>query len=129
MVPLRYPLETEGTTTLQRALELADEQDDAHLYFLHVNLAHTNERVERSDFIEEVEAVAGPVESASYHVRKAFLLEEAILQEAVQQNADYVVIGTDTRSWWWRILAHRLGIDIDLEAFLQKHLGTKLIVV
>lgn len=59
----------------------------------------------------------------------AFLLEEAILYEAVQQDADYVVIGKKTKARWRQLLTDRLGIDIDLEAFLQHHLNATLLVV
>ena len=129
MVPLRYPLEAQGSKTLQRAIHLTEEHADAQLYFLHVNLVHQNEHVRKNEFREAIEREIGSQESATYDIQNAFLLEEAILQEAVNQDADYVVIGKDTRSWWRRILTRRLGMDIGLEVFLQKHLGTKLIVI
>ena len=129
MVPLRYPLRERGVGTLQRALKLATEHENAHLYVLHVNLIHNNEHVERKDLVRAVEQKFGSLDNATYHVRRAFLLEEAILYEAVQQDADYVIIGKDTRARWRQVLADRLDVDIDLEAFLQRHLGAKLVVV
>lgn len=129
LVPLRYPLEEPGVRTLRQALELAAEHENAQLYILHVNLIHKNEHVERDALVRAVEREFGSLEHASYHVRNAFLLEEAILYEAVQQEADYVVIGADTRARWRQILAHRLDMDIDLEAFLQRHLTATLVVV
>lgn len=129
LVPLRYPLQERSVGTLRRALELADEHENAHLYILHVNLIHENEHVEREALVRAVEREFGSLDDATYHVRDAFLLEEAILYEAVQQDADYVVIGKDTRARWRQILTHRLDLDIDLEAFLQHHLNATLVVV
>lgn len=129
MVPLRYPLHERGIGTLRRALELAGEHENAHLYVLHVNLIHEDEHVERRDLARAIEREFGSLDNATYHVRSAFLLEEAILYEAVQQDADYVVIGRDTRARWRQILTDRLDLDTDLETFLQRHLGAKLIVV
>lgn len=129
LVPLRYPLQERSVDTLRRALELADEHENAHLYILHVNLIHENEHVEREALVRAVEREFGSLDDATYHVRDAFLLEEAILYEAVQQDADYVVIGKDTRARWRQILTHRLDLDIDLEAFLQHHLNATLVVV
>ena len=129
MVPLRYPLHERGVGTLQRALDLAAEHENAHLYILHVNLLHKNEHVDREALVRAVERAVGSLDNATYHVRNAFLLEEAILYEAVQQDADYVIIGKDTRARWRQILTHRLDMDIDLETFLRHHLNATLVVV
>lgn len=83
----------------------------------------------RLELARAVESAIGPHENASYHVRNAFLLEEAILYEAAQQDADYVIVGRDTKARWRRVLADRLDLDIDLDRFLREHLGAKLVVV
>jgi len=129
LVAVSYPLKEQSVRTLQRAIELADDQGDAALAILHVNIIYKNEHVTQEDLARAVEREVGPVANATYDVRDAFLLEEAVLYEAVQQKADSVVIGKDTRAWWRRILSHRLGIDVDLEVFLQNHLNATLVVV
>lgn len=129
LVPIRYPLEAQSVRTLKRAIELAADHADAHLYILHVNLLYQDEHVERGDLVREVEREFGTLANATYHVRNAFLLEEAILYEAVQQDAAYVVIGTDTKARWRQILTDRLDLDVDLETFLQHHLNAKLVIV
>lgn len=128
LVPVRYPLEEASVGTLQQAIELSEAHERAHLYILHVNLLHRGRHVERTDLTRAVEREFGALENASYHVRDAFLLEEAILYEAVQQDADYVIIGKDRKARWRRMLSNRLGIYIDLEAFLSEHLDAKLVV-
>lgn len=129
LVAIRYPLKEQGVRTLKRAIDLAADQRRADLSILHINVIHRNEHVTQRDLKRAVEQEFGPLTNATYYVRDSFLLEEAILQEATQQKAEYVVIGKDTRAWWRRILTHRLNMDIDLEAFLQRHLNTNLIVV
>jgi len=129
LVPVRYPLRTASVQTLQRAAEIAAERNGTHLFVLHVNLIQAGEDVSRSELQRSVESKAGPLPTASYHVRDAFLLEEAILNEVGHQNVDYVVIGRSRRARWRRLLANWLGIGVDLEAFLQKHLSGELIVV
>ena len=129
LVPLRYPPGENSNRTLTRAIELADGYENSHLYIFHVNLLHKGEHVEREDLVRAVEREFGSLPNASYHVRNAFLLEEAILYEAIQQDVDYVVIGKDTTARWCQILSDRLDIDTDLEVFLQHHLNTKLVVV
>ncbi|WP_228546265.1 hypothetical protein [Halegenticoccus tardaugens] len=94
-----------------------------------MNLLHKGEHVERKDLVRAVEREFGSLPNVSYHARNAFLLEEAILYEAIQQDVDYVIIGKDTKARWRQILSDRLDIDTDLEAFLQRHLNTKLVVV
>lgn len=129
LVPISYPLNSSSLRTLQRATELARSVNGPHLYILHVNLLHKDENVRRDALRREVEEEVGPLDNTSYHIRDAFLLEEAILYEAVQQNADYVIIGKDTRARWRQVLTTRLDMDVDLQAFLQRHLNAELIVV
>lgn len=129
LVAIRYPLEAESVKTLQRAIELADEQDPAELSILHINALHRKEDVTKQALIHAVEEELGPLENATYNVINAFLIEEAILQEAIQQEAAYVVIGADTRGRWRQILTHRLNIDVDIESFLEHHLNAQLVVV
>ncbi len=113
---------------MARAIDLADELDDPHLYILHVNVLHEGEAVDRTDLRRAVEEAVDPPSNASCHVRDAYLIEEAILREASQQNADYVVIGKSMRARWRRLLADRLGVGVDLEAFLDNQLNAELVV-
>lgn len=94
-----------------------------------MNLLHRDERVGRDDVGAAVVRTFGPLPNASYHVRNAFLHEEAILYAAVQQDADWVVVWKDTRARWRRLLTDRLDIDGDLEGFRREHLGARLVVV
>lgn len=127
LVPIRFPLEEPGVRTLRRAVDLAADHEDAHQYVVHVNLLHRDERVDRDDLETAVTRAFGPLPNASYHVRNGFLHEEAILYEAVQLDADYVVIGRDTRARWRQLLSDRLDIDGDLEGFLREHPGARLV--
>jgi K+-sensing histidine kinase KdpD len=129
LVPVRYPLEEQNVRTIKKALDIAEQQGDAVLSILHINVIHKNERVTRDDLVSAVESKFGRLANARYEVSKAFLLEEAILNEAIQQKAEYVVIGKDRRARWRRILSSLLGKNVHIESFLQKHLNANLVVV
>lgn len=129
LVPIRVPLTDASKQTLRGAMEHASSLDGAHLYVLHVNVVHRDDRVTRADLQQCVEEQFGPLENASYHIRETFLLEEAILDEAYQQDVDAVVIGHPRRSRLRRILENRLDLSVDLESFLEKHLDADLVVV
>lgn len=129
LVAIRYPLKEQSIRTLQRAIELAEDQGNANLSILHINALHHNEHVTKQALANAVEREFGSLANATYHVRDAFLLEEAILYESIQQKAKYVVIEEDTRGKWRQILTHRLQIDVDVEAFLREQLNAHLIVV
>lgn len=129
LVAIRYPLKEQSVRTLKRAIELAGDQESAKLFILHINAIHHNEHVTKQALANAVERECGPLANATYHVRDAFLPEEAILYESIQQKAEYVVIEEDTRSKWRQILTYRLQLDVDIEAFLRDHLNAHLIVV
>lgn len=129
LVPICYPLKGSSVRTLERAIEIADVRDDAVLSIFHVNTIHESKQVSQEDLARDVEREIGPLANATYDVRDAFLVEEAILYEAIQQKADSVVIGKDTRVRWRRILSHRLGIDADIEKFLRHNFSGNLVVV
>lgn len=128
LVPVRYPLEEQGVKTIQKAIQLAEDQGAAELSILHINVIHQNENIMTDDLIRAVERKFGHLTNATYDVSNAFLVEEAILYEAIQQKAEYVVIGKDRRARWRRILSHVLGTGVDLEEFLQEHLNANLVV-
>ncbi|MDS0477061.1 universal stress protein [Natrinema sp. 1APR25-10V2] len=129
LVPIRYPPQEASVQTMNRAIDFAEQFDDAHVLILHVNVRHKGDDVDRTEFRRTVKDEIEPPTNASYHVRDAYLIEKAILDEASQQNADYVVIGKSMRSRWQLLLADRLGIGIDIETFLDRRLDTELRVI
>lgn len=129
LVTVPYPLCTSGVRTLHRAIQLRDQIGDGHLVVLHINLRQKGEYTNQEELVRAVRQTVGRLEGTSYHVRSTFFLEEAILYEATQQEADYVVIGKTTRGRWRRALSSRLGLAVDLESFLRRHLDSELVVV
>lgn len=82
LVPVRYPITGPTVRTLERAAELAGQIVNAHIFDLHVDLLHKGEHVTRRDLQAGIERAMGQLPNASYHVREAYILEEAILDEA-----------------------------------------------
>ncbi|MFC4543460.1 universal stress family protein [Halosolutus amylolyticus] len=128
LVPIRYPPNTASVETVTHAIDLAEGFDDVHLFILHVNVLHRGEDVDRTELRQAVEDEIDPLANATCHVRDAYLIENAILDEAAQQDVDYVVIGESMRARWRQLLADRLGVGIDLEAALHGRLNAELVV-
>ncbi|SFC56255.1 hypothetical protein SAMN05444422_110127 [Halobiforma haloterrestris] len=128
LVPIRYPPQEASVETISHAIDVADELDDSHLYILHVNVLHKGEDIDRTELRRTVEERIETPPYASCHVRDAYLLEKAILKEAAEQDADYVVIGQSMRARWRQLLTDHLGVGVDLEVFLEQQLNAELVV-
>ncbi|WP_229109325.1 universal stress protein [Halapricum desulfuricans] len=127
VVPVRYPLTEHSRATLAKAIRIANEEDAA-LSILHVNLYQENGRVTRTDLKEAVEDAFGYLSDARYVVRSGFLVEETILDEIIDGDADVVVIGQKQTSRW-REMIRRLLDDPDLERFLDDELDCRIVTV
>ena len=127
VAPVRYPLDTRSTATLERALEVANERDAA-LAVLHVNLYQNGKTVTRSELKSAVERSFGRVPNTRFVVRSGFLVEESILEEVAAEDADVVVIGRK-HAGRWRRLIRRFTDDPDIDSYLRSHLDCDVITV
>lgn len=125
VVPVRYPLSAHSKATLEKAIEVA-EREDAELSVLHVNLYHDDRRVTRTELKQAVERAFGRIDRARYVVRTGFLVEETILDEIVEEEADFVVIGEKQTGRWRRMIRSLLD-DPDVESYLRKELDCQII--
>lgn len=127
VVPIRYPLSENSRATLSKAIRVANEED-ASLSILHVNLYQENGHVTRTDLKDAVENTFGYLPGTRYVVRPGFLVEETILDEIIEEDADIVVIGQKQTSRW-REMIRRLIDDPDLEWFLDSELDCRIVTV
>lgn len=125
VVPVRYPLSRHSRATLERAIEVAEEHD-ADLTVLHVNLYQNDDNVSRTELKNAVERGFGRLPRTRYVVRPGFLVEETILDEVAEEDADYVVIGRK-QAGRWRRMVRRLIDDPDIEGFLRRELDCEVI--
>jgi nucleotide-binding universal stress UspA family protein len=125
VVPVRYPLTAHSEATLRKAIAVAEEEG-AELTVLHVNLYHDTDHTSRSELKEAVEAVAGAVPDVRYVVRTGLLVEETILDEVVEQDADVVVIG-QKQAPRWRQMIRRIVDDPDIEQYLEQEFDAKIV--
>ena len=126
LVTVRYPLTADSHRTIERGLDSHNDGDS--LIVLHVALLQNGDRISREKLQRAVEAEFGEI-SAHYVVRRGYVLEEAIVDEAARQNADRVLVGKSRRSRIRRWIGRLLGLYPDLEAELAGSLETKLEVV
>ncbi len=127
VVPVRYPLSNHSKKTLAQAISLAQERD-GDLSVLHVDLYHDSRDVTRAELKRSVEAEFGTLPYARYIVRKGFLVEETILEEIANEDADVVVIG-HKQEGRWRKMIRKLVSDPDIESYLRQRLDCELVVV
>lgn len=127
VVPVRYPLTRRSKRTLSEAFSIARDRD-AHVTILHINLYQNGRRISQSELQSAVEAGFGRLEEVQYVVRGGFLVEEAIIDEVIGENADVVVIGHETRSAWRRLVRRALS-QPDVETVLRDRLDCQVIGV
>jgi len=127
VVPVRYPLSATSRHTLERALEIAEERD-ADLTVLHVDLYQEPGSVTRTQLRKAVVEEFGTIPRARYVVRKGFLVEETILEEAASEDADAVVIGERQQGRFRRMLKQVFdGPEVD--SYLRERLECEIVTV
>jgi nucleotide-binding universal stress UspA family protein len=75
-----------------------------------------------------IEREFGRLERTRYVIRRGFLVEETILEEAAAEEADIVVIGSKQASRWRRMLRRFLD-DPDIETYLRQKLDCTVVTV
>lgn len=117
LVAIRYPLTDKSARTLAAAERLADDLDHPHLTVLHVNLYQNRQQTQRRELQKAVSSILTSIEP-SVAIRRGFLLEQEILNEAVEIGADIIVVGASQQSLWRRILHRVLRNDLEIGTFL-----------
>lgn len=128
LVPIRYPLTDESARTLAAAGRLANDRAPADLRVLHVNLLQTGADVHTADLTGAISSVLDGVD-ASVSTRRGFLVEEVILEEATQIDADVVVIGANRKARWRQLLSRLVGNEPVVGSFLREHAPRAIDVV
>lgn len=118
LVPIRYPVTDQGARTLAAAGRLAQEHAPADLRVLHVNLLQNGHTTRTQELTDAISSTLDDVD-AVVTTRKGFLLEEVILEEASQINADVVVVGANQQAFWRKLLARLLGNSTEVVSFLR----------
>lgn len=118
LVPIRYPLTDQGARTLAAAGRLAQEHAPADLRVLHVNLLQNGHITRTQELTDAISSTLDDVD-AVVTTRKGFLLEEVILEEASQINADVVVVGANQQAFWRKLLGRLLGNGTEVVSILR----------
>lgn len=128
LIPVRCPLNDRNRRAIERGLELVADESNPELLIVYVNRLSKDDRIPRHALREAVEAEFGTI-PAHYVVRDGFLYEAAILDEAIRQHADHIVLSERRRKAWQQLLREALDIEVDLGSFLSKHLDAEIHVV
>jgi len=127
LVPVRYPLSERSRRTLREAVALARERE-ADLTVLHVALYQDGRKVERRDLRRAVERAVGPLDRARFVVRRGFIVEETILEEAAETETDVVVVG-DRQAGRIRGFVKRVFDGPDVDHYLRDRLDCEVVTV
>lgn len=120
LVPIRYPLTDQSARTLAAAGRLARDHPSAELHVLHVNLYQNRTDTQMAELIRAVSSTLDPVE-ASVTMRHGFLVEEVILEEATQIDADIIVVGANQQATWRQFLSRLLQNGPSVGVFLREN--------
>ena len=120
LVPIRYPLTDQGAQTLAAAGRMAQENAPAALNVLHVNLFQNGKNIQTEELTRAISSTLDDVK-ALVTTRQGFLVEEVILEEATQIDADIIVVGTNQQTVWRRFVRRLLGNDVEVGSFLRDH--------
>jgi nucleotide-binding universal stress UspA family protein len=93
VVPVRYPLSERSERTLASAVEIAADRG-AELTVPHVDIYQAGRPVTRGDLRRAVERTFGRVPRPRDAVRNGFPVEETVLEEVAEGDADVVVAGS-----------------------------------
>lgn len=123
LVPIRYPITDKSAQTLARARELAMDRDDStvEVLVLHVNLIQANDSAHEREIHRAVTPILDEV-PFSVITRRAFLVEEAILDEAVSTMADVIIVGANQAPRWWRLVSRLLPSKPNIVGYLEQHI-------
>lgn len=128
LVPIRYPITDYGSRTLTAAKQLAQKHAPADLLVLHVNLFQNNENIQIDEITRAIAPILNGTES-SVIIRRGFLVEEIILEEATRFDADIIVIGKNQKAVWRRVLSQLTGNELAVTSFLQENVNDQIDVV
>lgn len=128
LVPVQYPLTDTNRRAIGRATELLTDASNPELLVFHLNEIQSDRRIDRRTLREAVETEFEGLE-ATYLVRDGFLVEEAIIEEAIRLEMDYIVLSEDRRNRWRRLLDTLFDVEQSPEEFIRDHTGIHVEVV
>ncbi|QLG29840.1 universal stress protein (plasmid) [Halorarum halophilum] len=120
LTPIRYPLTAESTRTLEHASHVSEEHDDGQLLVLHVDLVQYDKHSTAQDIQRAIAPIVGD-QPVNVIIRRGFLVEEVIREEAEQRGAEIIVIGKNRMAKWRRYINRLLGNHPDIASYLREH--------
>lgn len=121
-IPVPYPLTDTNEGTIRRGLNLASEHENPELLLFHLNELQTDQRIRRKTLRNAVESACGEID-ASYVVRDGCLIEEAIIEETIRLEMDYLILSRRRRNRRRQLLREILELDRDPDRLIEERTG------
>jgi K+-sensing histidine kinase KdpD len=115
-------------TAVAVAGRLAHDHAPADLIVLHVNLYQNRDNTRTEELTQAISSTLDGVE-ASVVTRRGFLVEEVIPTEATQTDADYVVVGSNQKTSWRKLLSRLLQNDPAVSSYLHKNSADEVEII
>lgn len=126
LVPIRDPSTPPSKRTLNHAKTLLET--GAELIIVHVNLYHERDSTRWTDLKRSISPYLGDID-ANYVVRRGFSVVEVILEEAVDNDVDLIVVGKNDQPRWLQALNRTLGTKRDVVTSLHERASCTVEVV
>ncbi|WP_436343110.1 universal stress protein [Natronorubrum sp. FCH18a] len=110
------------------ANDIRKSVEKGHIYVLHVNLFQNGDKTHRNDIRHAISPLFEE-HSPTVITRSGFLVEETISTEAIELDADVVVIGKSQKPKWRRLLSMLIGNEPAVELHLQEQTTATVEVV
>lgn len=117
LVPIRSPSTTPSKRTLTRAKSLLEGRG-GELIIVHVNVCHERDSLRWADLNQPVSAYLNDID-ANCVVRQGVSVEDVILEEAIDNDVDLIVIGKNTQPRWRRTINRVIGGKPDIASSLE----------
>lgn len=116
LVPIRDPSTPPSKRTLDHAKTLLEA--GVELVIVHVNLYHVRDSTRWTDLKRSISPHLGN-HDANYVVRRGSSVEEVILEEAVANDVDIIVVGKNDQPRWLQTINRALGTKRDVATSLH----------
>ena len=120
LVPIRDPSNPPSKRALEHAMSLL--KAGGELINTHINLYHERNSTRGGDLKQTISPNLGNID-ANYVVRRGVSIEDIILEEAIDNDVDLIVVGENDQSQRLQTINRVLGAKVDVATNLHERVA------